>query len=303
MTAIPLESVRCNLCGADDPRRRFAALNGWPETGSGQFAATADKFGAYGTIVECRRCGLVFTNPRVKAREVLEEYGSTRDEEYLSERESRSMNAYLAMAAIRRCSRGGRLLDVGCSTGYFLNAARLSFEVSGVEPSRWARQIAREQLGLDVSAATLEEARFPDSRFDVVTIIDVIEHVCDPAGLLREVNRVSKPGGIVYLVTPYIDSLSAKLLRGRWWGLRPAHLYYFSRRTLSRLLEQSGYEIVSARSYGRIFTWGYWLSRLSNYPRPFCRCVKAMIGALSLEDKFLYLDTRDTVQIVARKLR
>src|SRR5579859_3100568 len=139
--AVPTERVACNLCGADDARTRFEALDGWLEGDAGLFAATTDKFGAYGTIVQCRRCGLVYTNPRLAASKILGGYEGTEDEDYLSERESRSMNAYLAMAMIRRHAQGGRLLEVGCSAGFFLNAARLSFEVTGVEPSQWARRI------------------------------------------------------------------------------------------------------------------------------------------------------------------
>jgi len=296
-----LETVNCNLCGGSDSTVRFQSLKGWPPSRDGSYAATTDKFGAYGTIRRCAACGLLFTNPRVRAEELLSEYTDTKDDDYFLQCEARSMNAYLSLAAIRRHVSAGSLLDVGCSTGFFLNAARLSFAVEGVEPSTWARRYAEEQLKLKIAAPTLAEARYPDGRFDVVTLHDVIEHVPDPAGLLREVARVTKPGGWVYLVTPDCDSLSARLLGGRWWGLRPAHIYYFSRATLTRLLEQGGYEVVEAGSFGRIFSWGYWLSRLTNYPRPLYRAVEAFVDALGIRYKFLYIDTRDSVQIVARK--
>ena len=295
------EEISCNLCGGRSTRVRFEALEGWPVSGDGHYAATTDKYGAYGRVVECRDCGLVYTNPRVAASELLDEYEKTKDEDYFSEAEARSMNAYLSIAVIRRFLANGRLLDVGCSTGFFLNAARLSFEVEGVEPSRWAREFAREKLKLKVDHTTLDEAKFPDGRFDAVTLNDVIEHVPDPLSLLKEVHRITRPGGIIYVMTPDIDSLSAKLLGGRWWGLRPAHIYYFSTDTLTDLLEKAGYERLFAGSYGRIFTWGYWLSRLSNYPRPIRRLVELLVDGLGIREKFLYLDTRDSVQIVARK--
>ncbi len=297
----PIEEVPCNLCGSNESRIRFQAMNGWPAQGPGLYAATTDKFGAYGTIRECLRCGLVYTSPRLKAGTLLEEYQETEDKDYFLESESRSMNAYLSLAVIRRYAQGGRLLEVGCSTGFFLNAARLSYEVTGVEPSLWARRCAQEKLKLPVAAATLEQAGFPKDRFDVVAAIDVIEHVPDPLELMREIARVTRPGGIVYLVTPDIGSLSAKILRGRWWGLRPAHITYFSRHTLAALLEKSGFELLLASSYGRIFTWRYWLSRLSNYPRALYRSVEAVIRLLGIQDKFLYLDTRDSLQVVARR--
>lgn len=302
MAAEPeIEEVPCGLCGSKRARVRFRALEGWPPSADGSYAATTDKFGAYGTIQECRDCGLLYTSPRVRAGRMLEEYADNKDEDYFLQSEARSMNAYLSLAAIRRHAQSGRLLDVGCATGFFLNAARLAFSVDGVEPSRWARRYASEQLKLSIKAPTLEEARFPDGHFDVVTLHDVIEHVPDPGALLREVARVTKPGGLIYLVTPDCESLSARLMGGRWWGLRPAHIYYFSTQTLSELLRKTGYEVVEAASFGRIFSWGYWLSRLSNYPRPIYRAVEAFVRGLGIRDKFLYLDTRDSVQMIARR--
>ncbi|MBI5245072.1 MAG: class I SAM-dependent methyltransferase [Elusimicrobia bacterium] len=296
-----IESVPCNLCGSGESEVLFQSADRLPGGAPGHYAATTDKFGAYGTIRRCLRCGLAYTSPRLKPGEILEEYQETQDQDYLRECDARSMNAYLSLAVIRRYAAGGRLLDVGCATGFFLNAARVSYEVIGVEPSCWAREFAEKQLHVPVAVGTLEEACFPDGRFDVVTLIDVLEHLPDPMSTMREVFRVTKPGGIVYVMTPDIDSLSARFLRSRWWGLRPAHLTYFSRKTLAALLEKCGYEILYARSYGRIFTWQYWLSRLSNYPAFLRRAVGSFIGRLGIEDKFLYLDTRDSVQMMARK--
>ncbi|MBI5631772.1 MAG: class I SAM-dependent methyltransferase [Elusimicrobia bacterium] len=297
-----IEEVPCNLCGKDQSKIRYQSLEGWPGDG-GQYAATTDRFGAYGTIRQCLSCGLVYTSPRVKAGAIHQAYEETQDQDYFLEADSRSINAYLALSMVRRFAPSGRLLEVGCATGFFLNAARLTYEVHGVEPSRWARDYARENLKLEISERDLKTARFPDGHFDVVAAIDVIEHVPDPAGLLAEIRRVLKPGGVLYLVTPDIDSLSARLLRGKWWGLRPAHIYYFSPKTLQELLRRQGYETALCRSYGRIFTWNYWLSRLTNYPKFLSRALAAVIRTFGVEDKFLYLDTRDSMQIIARRPR
>ena len=91
------------------------------------------------------------------------------------------------------------------------------------------------------------------------------------------------------------------MLRGKWWGLRPAHLYYFSRVTLQQLLRETGFQPVLTRSYGRIFTYGYWSSRLRGYPSFVHRPVARVIDALGIHDKLLYLDTRDSVELCAVK--
>lgn len=295
-----MEQVPCNLCGSGRSRVRFRSPDPWPDAGAGHFAATTDKFGAYGTVRECLDCGLLYTSPRPAAGALLEGYADNEDPGYSEESDARCMNAYLSLAVLRRHAPGGRLLEVGCANGYFLNAARTTYDVVGVEPSRWARAAAG-RLGLSVPAATLEEARFPDAAFDAVVLIDVIEHLPDPLAVLTEAARLLRPGGILYLVTPDAESLSARLLRGRWWGLRPAHVYYFSRRTMAGMLEKAGFRMEFARSYGRIFSWGYWLSRLSNYPRIATAPVCALVELLGIRDKFLYLDTRDSMQVVARR--
>lgn len=299
--ALALESVSCALCGERRARTRYAGDSPWSGDTAAHFAATTDLYGAYGTVVECAACGLVYTNPRPSAAALLSGYAENTDPDYESERDARCMNAYLSLALLRRHAPAGRLLEIGSASGFFLNAARLSYQTVGVEPSVAARRHAQETLGLDVPAATLESARFPDASFDVVAMIDVIEHLPDPLETLRRAARVLKPGGVVYLVTPDIESLSARVLGSRWWGLRPAHIYYFSRRTMAALLEKAGFTVVETRSYGRIFSWGYWLSRLANYPWLVRRPLGALVEALSMRDKFLYLDTRDSMQVVARK--
>lgn len=293
--------VSCNLCCCLESRVRFRPRKGGSKDGDTFYNATTDKFGILDTIHQCLKCGLVYSTQRLNAEEMLKQYRENEDKEYMAESDSRSINAYLSLARIRRYMPSGRLLEVGCGTGYFLNAARLSYEVIGVEPSNWASCYAKENLKLDIIPSTLEEARLANDYFDVVVLIDVIEHVSDPSGLLREINRVTKPDGILYVMTPNIDSFSARLLGSKWWGLRPAHIFYFSRKTLSELLTRCGYRVISTRSYGRIFTWQYWLTRLSNYPRIVYRLVERLIELFGIEDKFLYIDTRDSVQIIARK--
>jgi 2-polyprenyl-3-methyl-5-hydroxy-6-metoxy-1,4-benzoquinol methylase len=297
-----LEDVVCNLCGADDSRVVFDLPPRATEPDDlGDFVASTDQFGAYGRIVRCNRCRLVYTNPRPRPQRISEGYRKSVDPDYAREDSSRSINAHLSLNTLRRFTGSGRLLDVGCATGYFLNAARLDFETHGIEISEWAAKYAKDRLRLDVVNASLDDASFPAEHFDVVTLIDVIEHFTDPKAALVSIHRLLRHEGLLYLVTPDIESLSARLLQGRWWGLRPAHVYYFSRSTLARLLRDTGFEVELTKSYGRIFTWGYWLSRLKNYPAPIYRFVASAVRVFGLENKFLYIDTRDSMEVCARR--
>jgi len=263
--------------------------------------ASTDRFDGYGRVVRCRGCDLVYTNPRPSPADIAAGYAKAADPDYAAEDSSRSINAHMSLHTLKRFVPGGKLLDIGCATGYFLNAARLDYDVAGVELSHWAVKHAREKLKLDVKQGAFEEAGFPPENFDAVSMNDVIEHLTDPAGFLKRVHGVMKPGAVLYLVTPNIESLSAHVLGGKWWGLRPAHLTYYSPDTLQATLEQAGFDVVFTKSYGRVFTYGYWLSRLKNYPRLVSWTAGALIRGLGIENKFLYLDTRDSLEVCARR--
>jgi 2-polyprenyl-3-methyl-5-hydroxy-6-metoxy-1,4-benzoquinol methylase len=298
----PLETVSCNLCGADDFDVLFnSPMEEGDATRLADYVASTNRYDRYGRVVRCRRCALVYTNPRLSQETLRAGYTGSVDTDYAEEDASRSINAHIALRTIRKFVRAGRLLDVGCSTGYFLNAARLDFEVHGIEPSRWAADHARERLRLEIQHGGLEDVTLAAGSVDVVSMSDVIEHFSDPRRALERVHGLLKPGGLLYLVTPDISGLAARLLRGRWWGLRPAHLYYFSRATLARLLQETGFRPVLTRSYGRIFTYGYWLSRLKGYPSFVHDTIARGIDALDIHDKLLYIDTRDSVELCAVK--
>lgn len=298
-----LETVPCPVCGKGGSSLLYDRPYGDGELRSaGTYSATTDVYTGYGRIVRCLECAMVYTNPRPTAATLAAGYGECVDPDYLEESASRSINAFMSLRTITKFKRGGRLVEFGCNIGYFLNAARVDFSVVGVEPSAWACRQARERFKLEVVEGSFADAPLEAGAFDAAAMIDVIEHLTDPAAALRRARGLLKPGGVVYLVTPDIDSLSARVLGPSWWGLRPAHIQYFSSATLARLLAQEGFEVVYQRSFGRIFSWGYWLSRLSHYPAPVRGAVSAFVSALGLSDKLLYLDTRDSVEVVARRL-
>jgi len=139
----------------------------------------------------------------------------------------------------------GRLLDVGCGNGLFLDQMRqLGWEVMGVEPDGEAVSVAREKLGLEIFMGSLEETKFPDEHFDAITMNHVIEHVPDPIGLLMECHRILKPGGKMVVITPNIESLGAYHFGDSWihWD-PPRHLHLFSLKIIQACAEQVGLEV------------------------------------------------------------
>jgi SAM-dependent methyltransferase len=150
-----------------------------------------------------------------------------------------------------RWKAGGRLLDVGCATGDFLaHMAKYGWQVHGVEPSLAASRRARQMHDLDVRTGDLEQARFPDGYFDVVTLWDVLEHLHDPLGSLKEIHRILKSDGVLVIELPNTQSFDAMLFGTYWIGLDiPRHLYVFPPAPLEAMLEETGLQIVSRQCF------------------------------------------------------
>jgi SAM-dependent methyltransferase len=159
---------------------------------------------------------------------------------------------------------GGRLLDVGAGSGILVEAAlSLGLDCLGVEPSLWLYGKAREH-GLPVLHGTMDILA-PQEQFDFITLIDVIEHVGDPVGMLRKCSSLLNKNGKLLIVTPDSASLAARLLGYKWWHYRIAHINYFNIKTLKFALAAAGLQITSARRPGWWFTLAYIRERLINY--------------------------------------
>jgi len=220
------------------------------------------------TLVKCGNCGLLFLNPQPTWEELQPYYPEWYDS-FLRKYPS-LIQRYGILRRCRIVSRyqqGGRLLDVGCSTGIFLNEMRRSvhWEVYGVEPAAFPARIARECFGLQVFQQTLLEAKLPENYFNVVTWWHVLEHTPDPKECLQETYRILKPGGWVFIQTPDPNSWEAKLF-GPWWeGFdAPRHLHLFPVPTLTNQLGLLGFRVRSVKSFaGNLSTafrsLGYWL--------------------------------------------
>ena len=190
-----LETVPCNLCGADEFDVLFhSPIDEQDPVHLADYVASTNRYDRYGRVVRCRRCRLVYTNPRLSQETLRQGYAGSVDTDYAEEDSSRSINAHMALRTIRKFARAGRLLDVGCATGYFLNAARLDFEVHGIEPSSWAADHARQRLKLEIQHGNLEDVTLPAGSLDVVSMNDVIEHFSDPRRPSCACTGSSSPG-------------------------------------------------------------------------------------------------------------
>lgn len=137
---------------------------------------------------------------------------------------------------------GGRLLDVGSGTGSWMRVwSRWQRECVGVDPHRPTAEEARRR-GIDVRPGTLEEQRFPDASFDVVTFCHALEHLPDPRTALRESHRILRTGGQLVIWVPDFESVLRPVFGASWQPYEvPRHLWHFTRRTLARLVREEGF--------------------------------------------------------------
>lgn len=296
------QEVPCNLCGGTDFTTRYpSTLTNRPPL-EDLCACTTSKYGVCGPIVQCDGCGLVMQNPQPVPEDLLAAYGDVVDLRYDQEREGRVHTFRRSLRELAEHAQPGRLLDVGAHLGVFVDVAREDgWEAQGVEPSRWAAETAQAR-GLPVRQGSLEEVGSIEA-FDAVTLWDVIEHLADPLGSLKHIHTLLRPGGIVAMSTMDVDAPVARAMGRRWPWYMQMHLYYFSRESLRRLVEQAGFEVIEIRRHRRIVSIGYLVSRLEGRVGALYPWLEKAARVLGIERRLVGVDLGDIVTLFARKPR
>jgi len=207
-----------------------------------------------GTLVRCDRCSFMFVYPRPTEDELKLLY----DDEYFSGEDLAKCLDFRkpvfeqCLTTLKSVARGyGRLLDVGCATGEFVQeAAAWGWDAEGIESSRTAASFARTQKGLSVHNADLESVPFSQNSFDAVTLLDVLEHLLHPRDAMQRVHGLLRPGGIVVVRLPNTlfhlpKSRLCGALRVNDMGLwMRYHLNHFTPKTLRGLLQTVGFKVL-----------------------------------------------------------
>jgi SAM-dependent methyltransferase len=217
----------------------------------------------------CDGCGVLFNSPRLDDQGLSRLYGSNyyffdRTDAYALRKtvpmfaRTVALTGALAGATARDGQGPKRVLDIGCGRGYFPALLRaLGHQVSGVELSAEAADYARRQFGLDIFTGTIEQfanqrragAAGTPSGFDLVTAIDVIEHVPDPGAFIAAAAEVLEPGGQLIIDTPNADAANIGSLRDEWPGFNPFHIYLFTPASLGLAAERAGLSAQRVSSY------------------------------------------------------
>jgi len=221
---------------------------------------------------------------------------------YLDDKYVAQNNFRKRKKTIERFIKGGELLEIGSAYGFFLEVVKNNFEVFGIDIGKEGMKYARENLGIKnaVSGNYLEK-EYPKDFFDLVCMFDTIEHLKQPDLFLLKANKELKTDGLICITTGDIDSLAARIQKKSWRLINPpTHLFYFSFKTLSQLLENSGFEVIN-RTYP-----GYSRSLASMLYLMFMKKKNAFSESAffkMLQKVPIYLNLFDIMFVIAKKKR
>jgi 2-polyprenyl-3-methyl-5-hydroxy-6-metoxy-1,4-benzoquinol methylase len=256
------EHISCPLCGDEDER----LVTEVQDTMFGQP-------GKY-RLVECRRCAMKYVNPRPTAAALARHYPG----DYLCFTNFDAEHALLRWAFHRmqqgqakrrvrhiesvtgKLSAGTRVLDVGCGRGELLGRLQRErgCECEGTDINPDVLALVHRELGIPVHHGYLPELQLPSQRFDLVTMTEYLEHEPNPALVISEARRLLEPGGFIAIEVPDITGPPGRWFKHNWWQIdAPRHLMFFSPQTLSKMLEDAGFEVFRVRRYGMLTSMGY----------------------------------------------
>ncbi len=233
-----MESFTCPICNYHE-KKLF--LEVWDHQREEQFP-----------VVKCSGCGLVSLN-EFPSLAVLERYYADNYHYQIKEKGlvhflENNLNQAMHrkhLKMIRKHTANEKLLDLGCGSGYFLKfAQQQGWEVQGVEMSNYAAEIARKQ-GISVSTKSVTEANFISGEFEVITMFNVLEHMTHLNEVMANNYRWLKPGGLLVVEVPNVNSMQKKIFGGNWvhWDV-PRHIFHFSPETIQKLAEKSGFKVI-----------------------------------------------------------
>jgi ubiquinone/menaquinone biosynthesis C-methylase UbiE len=257
-TALSLTNVQCCVCEIDDAT----------EIGTGEdfeYRTSTDKF----YMMQCNSCGLVYLNPRPEVSEFERIYPSNYHAFDFSEEDfgivykiRSKLEAKRVLSWCKGLNDDAKIIDTGCGDGFHLSLlekyGNKNWTLEGIDIDKRAAQMA-EDKGLKVHVGSIDEINLPKNSYDLAIMVQTIEHVAEPAQVLRAVHRILKPGGKVVVVTDNTESFDFKLFKKSYWGGYhfPRHWNLFNRRSLTKLAENTGFEVENLTTQVSPVNWVY----------------------------------------------
>ncbi len=255
---LKLTEVQCCVCESDDARK----------IGTGkdfEYHTSPDSFSA----VQCNLCGLVYLNPRPEVSEFERIYPANyhafdfSEEDFGIVYKIRSrLEAKRVLSWCRGLNDDARIIDTGCGDGFHLSLlekyGNKNWTLEGIDIDKRAAKMA-EDKGLKVHVGSIDRVDLLENSFDLAIMVQTIEHVAEPAGVLRAVRKLLKPGGKVVVVTDNTDSFDFRLFKNSHWGGYhfPRHWNLFNKGSLTKLAEKTGFEVVNLTTQVSPVNWVY----------------------------------------------
>jgi 2-polyprenyl-3-methyl-5-hydroxy-6-metoxy-1,4-benzoquinol methylase len=234
---------------------------------SKNFAITNFEYGVTGELRKCRQCGFIQCTD---LDEVVGFYEELEDHEYENGRKERMLQEKKVLLGLKRIKPEGTLLDVGAGSGMLVEAALgLGYDAEGIEPSKWLYETAQKH-GLPIHQGIFPHQDTP-GPYDIITLIDVLEHVTNPLELMTDLRMGLKKDGILVIVTPDVRSIPARLLKYKWWHYRVAHVGYFNRKNLALLSHKAGLQLLKQKRPTWYFSARYLSVRALSFLPKFLR--------------------------------
>lgn len=255
---LKLVRTDCCVCDSDDAKT----------VGTGEdfeYRTSPDTFSAK----QCNACGLVYLNPRPDGSEFERIYPANyhafdfSEEDFGIVYKIRSrLEAKRVLSWCKGLSDDAKIIDTGCGDGFHLELLRQygnkNWTLEGIDIDTRAAKMAEEK-GLKVHIGSIEQIDLPENQYNLAIMIQTIEHVAEPAEVLRAVHRILKPNGKVVVVTDNTDSFDFRIFKKSHWGGYhfPRHWNLFNKKSLAKLAEKTGFEVENITTQVSPVNWVY----------------------------------------------
>jgi 2-polyprenyl-3-methyl-5-hydroxy-6-metoxy-1,4-benzoquinol methylase len=211
-----------------------------------------EKYNPNFKVDKCADCGFIFMNPRFNDRFIKDMYSENyytgnAEYSYYDERQAFKYSQYVwkkRLKKIRKYVNDGSFLDIGCAFGGLLKTASEFFTPFGIELSEYSGGHVKSLFGNNIHIGSLADHHFKSDFFSVITMIELFEHINDPAEAVSECFRLLKNNGLLVIQTANMNALQAKLLKDRYAYFMPGHVSYFSKNNLVGLLKRTGFKKI-----------------------------------------------------------
>lgn len=203
------------------------------------------------SVYQCNDCKHSFLSPRLLGSAITHYYNKLNSEYFdTPPSHSRIKEDAKIVEKVKSIKSNGKVLEIGCGNGFLLNLFHSQgYETYGIEPSPKAADFAVKSLNLKVKNGFLDSKTFPDLKFDIILLMDVIEHLYEPNEMIKLCQEYLSPSGVLIILTGNIDSINAKIWKEKWFYFYSwEHISFFNKKSISILLGKHNFKLFSYES-------------------------------------------------------